>query len=391
MASLIVVEDLVGPAVIGRGGHAIHVLQFLEGLRRLGHDVLFVEFLDCPPDERQQAYWTRIWQRWWTADERAALLDADSGERYAGVTRDAVARHAEASAAVIQLAASYRATAWPIIGDVRPRIVIDTDPGYTHLWAATGSDPTEIWGPQDVYFTVGLNVGTPRTTIPTVGRKWDPIPPWVVPDWWPPARRPTRDRFTTVAAWRDYGYLEFEGRMLGPKVEQFEAFLELPAMVGEPLELTLAIDRDDPDLPRLRRHGWIVVAPSEVDSADRYRDYVAGSLGEFSVAKGGYVGTSSGWFSDRSACYLAAGRPVIVQNTAFDHVLPVGRGLFAVDAVEEAARAIRTIRADYARHSAAARKIAEQHFDAERVAHRVLTGSGVVDAVEASVLTHAAS
>ena len=108
-----------------------------------------------------------------------------------------------------------------------------------------------------------------------------------------------------------------------------------------------------------------------------YRDYITGSAGEFTCVKGVYAGTRCGWFSDRSACYLAAGRPVVMQATGFEDLLPTGRGLFAVNNAEEAAEAIKAIRADYHAHSAAARRIAEEHFDSGRIATRVLEEAGI--------------
>src|SRR5205823_2133013 len=162
--------------------------------------------------------------------------------------------------------------------------------------------------------------------------------------------------------------LEFEGRVLGPKAEEFRKFIGLPGLAGEEVEIALSIDPDDPDLGLLREHGWRVESPEVASTPARYRDYVAGSAGEFSCVKGGYAGTRCGWFSDRSACYLAAGRPVVLQATGFADLLPTGRGLFSVGTVEEAAEAIRAIRSDYARHSAAARAIAREHFDSGRVA-----------------------
>jgi hypothetical protein len=382
VASLIVVEDLVGSAVLGRGGHAIIVLHFLEALRRLGHDVVFVEFISEPPDSAQSAYWSQVINGRWSAD-RAALLNSESGESYAGLARGAVARQAERSSAVISLAAQYRARPWPVIGDVRPRIGIDKDPAYTQLWAAEAVTPAEIYGEHDFYFTVGLNVGTSKSKIPTLGLQWHPIMQPVVLDWWSGDWPVARDRFTTVGAWRDYGYLEFEGQLLGPKVEEFERFIGLPALAGEPIELTLAIDPEDPDLERLRRHGWLVQNPSLVYSAEDFRSYVAGSLAEFSCAKGGYVGTHSGWFSDRSACYLAAGRPVVVQATGIEDVLPVGEGLFSVRSVEEAADAMRAIRGDYPIHSRAARAIATEYLDAQRIVAGMLETCGIGAAGEA--------
>jgi hypothetical protein len=220
-------------------------------------------------------------------------------------------------------------------------------------------------------------VGTARCPIPTLGIDWRPLWPPVVLDWWLPGARVERSRFTTVAAWRDYGYLELAGKMLGPKVEEFHRFIDLPRRAAEEIELTLAIDEEDPDRRLLREHGWRVEEPGLVATPDLYREYVSGSLAEFSCAKGGYVGTRSGWFSDRSACYLAAGRPVVLQSTGFEDVLPTGVGAFAVTEVDEAAAAMAEIRADYERHSRAARELAREFFDAERLLERMLADAGL--------------
>ncbi|MGI8513037.1 MAG: hypothetical protein ACR2NH_10490 [Solirubrobacteraceae bacterium] len=376
MAKLIAVEDLVGPSVAGRGGFAMHVLQMLEGLRRLGHEVLFCEFLEEPPDAEARASLCEVLRGRWDP-ARVALLDAETGESHAGASAGEVAAFAGRADAVISLAAHYRRAPWPLIGDVRPRILVEQDPGYTHLWAAGEVDAAAIFGEHDIHFTVGLNVGTDRSPIPTAGIEWHPLAPPVILDWWPASAPVQRDRFTTIGAWRDYGYLELDGEVLGPKVEEFRKFIDLPALAGEELELVLAIDPGDPDRALLSEHGWRVEDPSLVATPDAYRDYIGGSLGEFSCAKGGYVGTRSGWFSDRSACYLAAGRPIVVQSTGFEDVIPVGAGAFAVGDAEAAAAAMAEVRGHYARHSQAARELAREYCDAERLMATMLERAGV--------------
>jgi hypothetical protein len=371
MARLIVVEDLVGPSVWGRGGHAIHVLHALEGLSRLGHEVLFLEFLADAPAPRVTGAFTEILER-----RPGALLDAASGQSYAGLDRNQVRRFADRADALISLAAHYRREPWPLLEGIRPRILVEQDPGYTHTWAAD-DDPADIFGEHDVLFTVGANVGTERSGIPTCGLDWRPLWPPVVLDWWVADAPLRRDRFTTVGAWRDYGYIELDGQLLGPKVEEFTKFMELPMISGETLELTLAIDDDDPDRDVLLQHGWKLEPPDLVGTPQAYIDYVSESLGEFSCAKGGYVGSRSGWFSDRSACYLAAGRPVVLQATGFEDILPVGEGAFAVRDIDEAAAAMSAIRADYPRHSRAARRLAREYFDAETLMARMLEESGL--------------
>lgn len=378
MATLIVTEDLAAPATLGRGGQSMHVLQWLHGFRRLGHRVLFVEFLkEDPGDAREAAvrYFHQTVTDWWDP-EWSALLIADTLESLYGVGADRVARVAEEAAALITLAAHYRRGPYPLVDKVRPRVLVEQDPGYTHLWAAEG-DPADIFGEHDVYFTVGTHVGTPRCSLPTLGIAWKPMWYPIVLDWWSAERPITRDHFTTIADWRGYGYLEFEGKTLGPKAEEFRKFIRLPRLIGEPVEICILIDPEDPDVGRLQRHGWKLEDTKAVASPGLFRDYLAGSFGEFSCTKGGYVGTHSGWFSDRSAAYLAAGRPVVLQATGFEDLLPTGKGLFAVSTVEEAAEAARAIRRDYATHSAAARALAREYFECTRIAGRVLAEAGV--------------
>jgi hypothetical protein len=378
MATLIVVEDLAAPASLGRGGQTMYLLQWLHGLKRQGHDVLFVEFLDKDPGKNRETvvrYFRETIEEWWHPEWAALFVEKTLEPLYGPGTKH-VEKVAKKAAALITLAAHYRAKPYPLVGDVRPRVLIETDPGYTHLWAQ-GGDPRDVFGEHDVYFTVGVNVGTPRSGLPTFGFKWHPIWHPVVLDWWKPGGSIARDRFTTIADWRGYGYLEFEGQMLGPKAEEFRKFIRLPKLVGEPMEIAILIDKDDPDVNLLKRNGWVLESTDVVASPHQFRDYICGSLGEFTCAKGGYVGTHSGWFSDRAACYLAAGRPVVLQAAGFEDVLPTGKGLFAVKNVEEAAEAIRAIRKDYARHSAAARALAREHFDTDRVLRRLLVEVGV--------------
>lgn len=377
MATLIVQEDLAAPAVVGWGGIALHVLHYLEGLRRLGHDVYFVEFLEEPPERAAVQYFERVVDSWWSR-ERAALLVESSLESAAGMDASSISRVAARADALITVSAQYRREPYPLIDCVRPRVLIDSDPAYTQLWAADEDDPADIYGEHDFYFTIGLKIGSPDCAVPMLGLEWEPTTPPVVLDWWPHNALTVRDRFTTIGTWRDYcGYLEFEDQILGPKVEEFYKFMTLPHLAGESLELALVIDHEDPDLDSLHNHGWLLEDPAIVSTAERFIDYVAGSAGEFTCANGGYVGTRCGWFPQRSACYLAAGRPVVLQATGFEDVLPTGEGLFAVHTVEEAGEAIGRIRSDYARHRQAARAIAREHLDSDLVLQRMLDHVGV--------------
>ncbi|MCU1427910.1 MAG: hypothetical protein JWL83_1910 [Actinomycetia bacterium] len=375
MSNLIVVEDMAAPSVVRRGGQALMVLQHLQGLARLGHRVLFVEFLDAEPDPSAVGWFEDVMRDWWSIDQ-SALLVAPSYESRAGVSASDVAAAASDADAVITISAHYRREPWPFIDQVRPRILIDEDPAYTHLWAE-GSDPVDIFGEHDVYFTVGGNVGSSRSRLPLLGIDWHTTWNPVVLDLWPTTIAMRNARFGTVAGLRDYGWLDFEDACFGPKVEELRKFASLPKLTGESFEILADLEPDDPDRQEFEAAGWIFGSPERVAQPSMYQDYVRGGAGEFSVAKGGYVGTHSGWFSDRSAAYLASGRPVVVQATGFEDLLPVGEGLFAVDDVDAAAAAIVAVRRDPGRHAAAARRIAEQHFDSNRILTTILATAGV--------------
>jgi hypothetical protein len=378
MATLIVHTDLASPASVGRGGLAAYELQWIHGLERLGHQVVCLEFLSQDPGNARETLIRHFRESMAVRrrPELCALVVESSLEVLHGLDVGEITRQAGRAAAVLTLAARYRREPYPLVEELRPRVLIEQDPGYTHLWAVE-DDPAAIFGVHDVYCTVGGTVGSPRCSLPTFSIAWRPVWNPVVLDWWAGERRLQRNRFTTVADWRGYGYLEFEGQTLGPKAEEFRKFITLPRLAGERLEIALNIDAEDPDVAYLREHGWLLEDQAAVSSLDRYRDYVTGSLGEFSCAKGGYVGTRCGWFSDRSACYLAAGRPVVLQATGFENLLPTGKGLFAVATVEEAAEAIRAIRRDYPHHAAAARGLAREYFDSDTVLARLVHDLGL--------------
>jgi hypothetical protein len=201
----------------------------------------------------------------------------------------------------------------------------------------------------------------------------------VIVDWWDPTAPLRRNNFTTVASWWSQGYQEFDGKIFGPKAEEMRKFIDLPARVGENLEIVLDTDPRDPDIAKFKSHGWAILDPHDTTpDVAAYRDYIAESAGEFSCVKGLYAGTQCGWFSDRSACYLAAGRPVVLQDTGLTGVLPLGKGLYAISSVDEAADAIRAIRLDYEYHSKAAREIAMEHFESNRIISHLLEHIGIV-------------
>jgi hypothetical protein len=243
---------------------------------------------------------------------------------------------------------------------------VDVDPGFTQYWHEQGLARID---PHDAYFTVAANLGSPRCAIPTCGLEWRPTWPPVPLDEWPVVDGGF-DRFTTVATWRSsFGSIE----PYGLKHHEWRKFLSLPARTTLAFEAAMRIDAADlADRQALETHGWRLVAPSLVSEPAGFRRYVQTSGAEFSVAQGIYVQTQSGWFSDRSARYLASGRPVLVADTGFGRRVSVGEGLLAFRTLEEATAGARAIAEDYGRHARAARRIAEVHFDSDHVLKRLL-------------------
>ncbi|NBQ64327.1 MAG: hypothetical protein EBS49_01780 [Verrucomicrobia bacterium] len=193
-------------------------------------------------------------------------------------------------------------------------------------------------------------------------------------DQWPVTDCPAGAPWTTVMNWASYRPKIWEGRPYGQKDLEFEKFAELPRLSGQNLKIAMGLGVDGKrPAARLRSLGWNLVEPQEaVPDHVTYREFLRNSIGEWSVAKQGYVAGQTGWFSCRSACYLALARPVVVQETGWTRHLPSGNGAFAFRTLEEAGEAMEAARRDYPRHSLAARKIAEEYFDASKVCAKLL-------------------
>jgi hypothetical protein len=254
-------------------------------------------------------------------------------------------------------------------------VLVDGEPGYTQmkreLKRAAGAAVPEY----DFYYSNGANVGTPDYLGPTAGRAWRAVFNPVVPDLFPDEPPPSGAPFTTVMNWQAHAPFTFGGREFGQKDVEFARFIDLPGRVSVPMEV--AVSGRYPKA-ELEGAGWdIRSAHGVTESYDGYLRYIRGSAGEFSVCKEGYVALRTGWFSDRSAAYLAAGRPVVLQDTGFGAHLPCGRGLFGVATVDEAAAAIEAVAADPRRHAAAAREVAAEYLDARVVLERLLDEVGV--------------
>jgi hypothetical protein len=250
------------------------------------------------------------------------------------------------------------------------KVLIDTDPGRNHLInypredAGGGWPGTRGFRGHDHFFTYAERLGKPDCPLPDFGLHWHPTRPPVVLDRWHP--EPPGVRWTTVMGWDNFRKpLEHRGALYGGKEPEFERVEGLPQVVKVPLEVASG---GDPPVERWRRHGWTVIDSHAVSrAAADYRYYVQQSRGEFSVTKNVYAATRCGWFSCRTVCYLAAGRPAVVQDTGFSEFIPTGRGLFAFTDVEIAAAGIAAVESDYAGHQEAARDTAERYFASDVV------------------------
>jgi hypothetical protein len=256
-----------------------------------------------------------------------------------------------------------------------PAIYIDIDPVYTQIRLANNDKGLRVFLDEHTHvFTFGENIGTPRSSVPTGGYTWHPSRQPIVVDLWRNVGYPGRT-YTTIGKWNTQGPgLTYQGDTLQwQKRTEWLRYLDLPARTAAAFEMAMDVGNIVGDAELLAAHGWQVVDPLPV-SIDpwRYRDYVCSSRGEFTVAKDLFVRPRSGWFSDRTACYLAAGRPVVVQDSGFGDIVPLGPGLHAFRTTAEAADAIRNIEADYERASAYATAVAREYFAAEKVLGKLL-------------------
>lgn len=259
---------------------------------------------------------------------------------------------------------------------IKRRAFFDLDPGFMQIWALQWDMGLSR---HNLFFTVGLNVGEADFPVPTGQIKWERFVPPVAVELWPIQGDADAEKFTTIGQWRGQ-QASWQGEYYGSKREEFLNFIELPGKTEQALELALLIHESErQDLETLRNNGWVVVDPMSVArGVDGFQSYIQRSRGEFSVAKNGYVKTRSGWFSDRTVCYLASGRPALVQDTGFSKHLETGRGLLTFTTLEEAVRGFRAIHSDYKAHCIAARKLAEERFAAAKVMQSVLERAGVL-------------
>ncbi len=356
--------NIVLAGVMGRypyGGVAWCSLMYLMGLRSLGHRVWYLEDTgECNFDpvrntlSKDPAYALAFIH---SCLEPYGLADSwcyiDWQEKYHGCTREAWLGVCSGADLLINL--SGGCAFWRDEYAAIPySAYVDTDPGFTQLEADLHPSRIEFLSLHGALFTFGRNIGTPASAVPTNGLRWQHTWQPITTDRWRPPQSRHRKAFTTIMTWKTESFPEIGGN----KDQELLRFLDLPRQVSTPLELAINGPRD-----LLGAHGWRCRDAFAVShSLEAYQRYIESSLGEFSVAKQTYVATNSGWFSDRTGCYLASGRPAVVQDTGFSAHLPTGLGLYAYVTFEEARDALERVASDYSRHSRAAREIAVSCF-----------------------------
>jgi len=363
-------------------------MQIVVALRRLGHEVYYMEAGSSWPydpiretavadSEYALPYLKRL-AGYFDLEGHWAYRRSYSDKEWFGLSRmraEDLLLHCDA---VINVSGATRLKHEGL--KVGPLVYLGTDPVETEI-GCYNNDKRFDWvlDEHDLFATYGENIGTTHSPIPPLPRLRARTRQPILLDFWKTGTRPT-DEFTTVCNWKSPGEIEFKGeKYYWSKDREFMKFIDLPKHIDQPIELAMGLrNLSTETVEMLTRYGWRLTDAHYI-SLDPwpYHDYICDSLGEFSVAKDQNVRLRSGWFSERSAGYLAAGRPVITQNTGFGTVLPTGYGLFAFDTMDEIVAAFDAIRSDYPRHSIAARAIAEEYFRAETVLAKLLLDLGL--------------
>ena len=401
---------LIVMGILGRtplAGVSWQVLHFLEGFRRLGHDVYYIEdtggwayhpLRTNADHEAEDAYEinlqyavshvARVMSSHGLEDRWAYRSRVD--DRIFGLSKTQVANAFENADALVNLTGSTQLLEEH--ARVPVRIYIETDPVLPQIEVAQGDRKRiDLLAAHTHHFTYGENLGAPDCGVPITRFKYLPIRQPIVLDWWTTDAQPglalndrpeVRPYFTTIAKWRQPGKdIDWNGETYSwSKHVEFLKFIDLPRRSKQEFELALAWqdEKDQEAIPQLKSHGWRIIdgISLSLDTAP-YREYILRSRGEFTVAKDQNIRLRSGWFSDRSACYLAAGKPVVTQDTAFGNILPVGRGLFTFRNMDDILTAIEMIEGDYDRHSRAAREIAQEYFATENVLRSLMERVGL--------------
>ena len=360
------------------GGHFWVYMQYAQGLRRLGCEVYWLEQFRPPPDPAQEAtLLSRFFERMrgFGLEGKTLLYSTERGAAGGPETFrfvDCEWPEVEGVLRRADLLLNFHYAIDPrLLARARRTALVDIDPGLLQFWMSTGQLAVPA---HDCYLTTAR--------FSDCGLRWQRIRPPVCLELWPFTYHPLAEAFTTVSTWSTTDWLKVSenGKTVlreNTKRVAFLPYAELPRHTSQPLELALYTDdRDAQDLARLVQNGWRVRHSADVTrTPDAYRSYIQRSRGEFSCAKASCMEFQNAWVSDRTVCYLASGKPVVVQDTGPSSYLPNGDGMFRFASLDDAAAALEQINADYEHHCRAARAIAETHFDSKRVLEAALNAA----------------
>lgn len=362
------------------GGHFWVYMQYVLGLRRCGCDVYWLErFVQSGDEARDAAAIATFLERLAAFGlEGRVILEVGPDPKYfpgaPTAFRGLPAAEAEAVFRRADLLLNFHYAIEPErLGQFRRTALVDIDPGLLQFWISRKQLPVHR---HDVYFTTGETIGTSAALVPDCGLPWVHIHPPVSLEHWPVAFDPRPGPMTTVSGWDSKNWLvDGPTKVENTKRIAFLEFKELPRLTDQSLELALFLrtETDAEEQRLMEERGWRIRHSSDVaGTPESYRSYIQASRGEFSCAKPSCMRFQNAWVSDRTLCYLASGKPVVVQDTGPSRHLPNGEGMFRFSTPEQAAAAFDAVNHDYLRHSRAARALAETYFDATRVVARIL-------------------
>lgn len=369
-------------------GVTYQFLHFLIGLRRLGYDVYYIEdsgrwvydpkLNDLSPDATNNLNAVvPVLEAHGFKDRWAFRGNYPDGKCY-GMTEENILKLYREADAFLNVTGAQEIREEHLA--CRRRIYLETDPVVSQIKIAAGDAGTiAMLAAHDTHFSYGGNFGQPDCRVPLGRFDWQPTVQPVVLDLWDnPVVKRASAAYNTIATWQNNGKdIVYNGETYyWSKDREFRKFLDLPKRRPGPFELAVGVD--EPTRRELKSHQWQITDPVKLSSdLATYHDFILRSRGEFTVAKDQNIRLRSGWFSDRSACYLAASRPVINQDTAFGSYLPTGKGLFAFQTMDDILAAVDAIESDYEGNCRAAREIAAEHFAAEKVLASVMRRAGL--------------
>lgn len=364
-----------------QGGATWAVLQYALGLRELGHEVAIIEPIQptslrpCGAQlaESINAQYFHAVVKQFELDSSALVLMGTRetfGSEYGELLH--IAKGAD-----LLINISGMLTDEALIRPIPVRVYLDLDPAFVQLWHTQGINMR--FANHSHFVTIGQNIGRPECRVPTCGVNWLTTLQPVVLSHWHQSVEPIQPVLTTVANWRGYGSIEFEGTFFGQKAHSIRRLIQLPTSLDVPVQIALDIHPDEEkDLRALQENNWHVVNPQTVASTpNEYRRFIQRSWAELGLAKHGYVEAHCGWFSDRSACYLASGRPVLAQDTGLTGTFMDRPGLFSFRTIEDVVAGVDELKQDYAGNCRGAREIAQEHFRSDLVLTRLLKAVSV--------------